>query len=164
MPKRKSTLTPEALAVRWLGAYAGWSRRELAVQSELAETTLYRYENGATVPGLAVLEHLAATVAFPCPVAELLAWCRKSSKSGDADATAPPVAWASTDPLRATGEAVLRAVLPAPSEPAPPSSADRAAVPELWARLSREKERDRPRLLEQTPALWHWALCEHLCR
>lgn len=162
MPKDTSS-TPQALAVRWLCAYVGWSRRNLARRSGIAESTLYHYENGDTAPGLDGLDRLAAAVAFPLPVEVLLTWCR-NALSGEADPPGDEIpAPEATDLLRLAGERVIPTVLPVAAEPPPPAAADRDAVPALWQRLGGANPKVRRALIVRAPEFWHWALAERLC-
>lgn len=148
-PRTSGSVEPaKALGARWIRAYAGLGRPELARRSGLSTSTLHRFEKEETSPSSGDLDTLLETVELPIPQERFLEWCR------EATGTAGPTG-------EFAGLLARAASRPLPGDP--PAAEDRARVPDLWSRFQARSLDERRWLIRATREYRSWAFAEHLC-
>jgi transcriptional regulator with XRE-family HTH domain len=179
--KNTPSLTEPALTVRllrWLAS--GWTQKELAAASGVAESSICRYERGQQAPSPRTFECLCEAAKVPHAVVEGVlrpalreVLAARAGAAGEDTSSRSAAAW--TDELLRGMSAILRPLFAAVVEELmanacgpwgtdrPPSAGDRRTAPELWAVLRDGTAEDRELLLGETREYRGWAVCELAC-
>jgi transcriptional regulator with XRE-family HTH domain len=174
-----SMLAEVALTVRLLRWLSGWTQKELAARSGVAESSICRYEGGSQVPSPQTLARLCGAVDIPVAVIDgvlrpalrevltIRAGIGPGGFSNRAQALADEWLRALAVIFRPQLELMVHEILASSrgpwAEDRQPSESDRQEAAELWAVLRDSSRGERELLLEETREYRGWAVCELAC-